>query len=220
METARTHWERIFATRGPEEVSWFQPHLSRSIELIRAAGVDPALPVIDVGGGASTLAGDLLAAGFSDVSVLDVSAQALARNRAGLGKASLGEAGLGKAGLGEAGGLVHWIEADITTWRPERHYGLWHDRAMFHFLREAAAQEAYLAALRAATVAGSVVVIAGFALDGPERCSGLPVVRQDPAALAERLAPVFRAVAEAREEHVTPAGAVQRFVYGVFRREA
>ncbi|MGC8468670.1 MAG: class I SAM-dependent methyltransferase [Acetobacteraceae bacterium] len=204
METTRAHWERIFTTRGPEEVSWFQPHLSRSLELIREAGLDPALPVIDIGGGASTLAGDLLAAGFSDVSVLDVSAQALARNR---------------AGLGEAGGLVHWIEADITAWRPERHYGLWHDRAMFHFLREAAAQEAYLAALRAATVVGSVVVIAGFALDGPERCSGLPVARQDPAALAERLAPLFRAVAEAREEHVTPAGAVQRFVYTVFRRE-
>jgi len=156
-----------------------------------------------VGGGASHLVDELLAAGYSDLTVLDVSAAALRRSQ---------------ERLGAQASKVKWIAADITNWRPERIWRLWHDRAVFHFLTATADQNAYIAALKTATSAGSVIVMSCFALDGPERCSGLPVQRYSPTTLAARLGDEFALVSEAAEQHATPWGSVQSFAYAVLKR--
>jgi 2-polyprenyl-3-methyl-5-hydroxy-6-metoxy-1,4-benzoquinol methylase len=204
MTDSRRHWESVYAEKAATEVSWYQPHAARSLALIRAAAPDRAAPIIDVGGGASTLVDDLLADGYSDLTVLDVSEAALAR---------------AKARLAAKAAKVAWIAADIVTWRPSRTWAVWHDRAVFHFLVETAQQDAYLAALTAATAPGATAILATFALDGPERCSGLPVQRYSAGLLAARLGPAFRLVSEAGERHRTPAGAEQSFVWAVFERK-
>jgi SAM-dependent methyltransferase len=198
----RDHWEQVYRDKGETEVSWHQPRSERSLRLIRATA-GPTDPVIDVGGGASRLVDDLLAAGYEDITVLDISATSLARSR---------------ARLGALADRATWIAADVTAWRPERTWRVWHDRAVFHFLTEIADQDAYVAALARATAPGAMVVIATFAPDGPAMCSGLPVVRWDSAALARRLGDGFRLTGSEREEHVTPWGSVQRFVYTVLER--
>jgi SAM-dependent methyltransferase len=203
MSQAQEHWNRVYGTKAEGEVSWFQPRPERSLALIAAAAPDRSVPVIDVGGGASTLVDELLRAGYGDVSVLDISEAALGRSKARLGAKAEG---------------VAWIVADITDWKPARAFRVWHDRAVFHFLTDAARQAAYIEALRKATAPGSVCIIATFALDGPERCSGLPVQRYSAATLAARLGPEFALAAEEAERHVTPGGAAQSFMYSVFKR--
>jgi SAM-dependent methyltransferase len=203
MTNPRQHWEQVYQTKAPTEVSWFQAKPLLSLELIRTAAPDHAAGIIDVGGGASRLVDELLAEGYADVSVLDVSDAALARSKERLG--SLAEA-------------VDWLVADITAWRPARTWDVWHDRAVFHFLTEPAQQDAYIAVLRQATRSGAAIVIATFALDGPERCSGLVVQRYSPQTLAERLGSAFALVEERSERHVTPGGSIQRFAYAVLRR--
>ena len=141
--------------------------------------------------------------GFGDVTVLDVSGASLAASR---------------QRLGAAAARVHWLEADITAWRPQRRYAVWHDRAVFHFMTTPAQQAAYLAALEAGTSAGALVIVATFALDGPETCSGLPVQRYSAETLAARLGRDFSLVDHAYETHTTPRQAVQRFCFGLFRR--
>lgn len=201
----QSHWQTVYATKDATAVSWYEVEPRRSMDLIGRASADPQGSVIDVGGGASTLVDHLLAAGRRDVAVLDVSAAALARTR---------------ARLGTAAGGVQWIVADITRWRPARTWAIWHDRAVFHFLIEPDDQAAYLAALQAATEPGSRVVLATFAPDGPERCSGLPVVRYDVETLATRLGPAFDLLESAHAVHVTPWGAEQRFTWTLFGRRA
>ncbi|MBS0517281.1 MAG: class I SAM-dependent methyltransferase [Proteobacteria bacterium] len=204
MGSSRGHWEQVYAARRAEAVSWYQPQPAQSLALIEAASPDHAASVIDVGGGASTLVDALLARGFSDLTVLDIAAPALAQ---------------AKARLGKDAGRVAWIAADITAWRPPRTWDIWHDRAVFHFLVERAAQDAYIAALGAATRPGATVVLSTFALDGPEKCSGLPVQRYDAERLAARLGPGFRLAGQAAERHRTPGGAEQSFVYAVLKRQ-
>jgi 2-polyprenyl-3-methyl-5-hydroxy-6-metoxy-1,4-benzoquinol methylase len=197
------HWENVYTTKRENEVSWYQAGPKRSLALITEAAPDKKTAIIDVGGGASTLVRDLSGAGYSDVAVLDISAAALDR---------------AKANLGEASGKIDWIVTDITQWQPPRRWNVWHDRAVFHFLTSVQDQEAYLRALDAGTAANATVVISTFALDGPEKCSGLPVHRYSAATLAARLGPAFRLVKENDEDHRTPGGGVQKFTYAVFRK--
>lgn len=203
MSQAQEHWNRVYGTKAETEVSWFQRRPEKSLKLIEAAAPDRSAPIIDVGGGASRLADELLHVGYADVSVLDISEAALARS---------------KARLGAEAASVSWIVADITQWQPARTWGVWHDRAVFHFLTDSARQTAYIEALKKATAPGSVCIISTFALDGPERCSGLPVERYSAATLASRLGAGFELVAEEAERHVTPGGAFQSFLYSVFKR--
>ena len=199
------HWETVYRTRTPTEVSWYQENPARSLELIHRTGVRRTAPVIDVGGGASRLVDYLLADGFTDIAVLDVSAAALrqARER-----------------LGPAAERITWVEADVTTLVPRRRYQVWHDRAVFHFLTHAQDQQRYVGVLRAALAPHGDVVIATFGLEGPERCSGLPVQRYNATTLAAELGTGFTLMGEEREPHVTPAGTVQQFQYSWFRADA
>lgn len=203
MAATRSHWEGVYSTKSETAVSWYQPRSTRSLSYIMEV-TDQAAPIIDVGGGASTLVDDLLAQGYSDVTVLDIAAVALAKS---------------KARLGDRAKDISWIVADITQWKPQRAYKVWHDRAVFHFLTEAAQQDAYIAALKAGTHVGSTVIIATFALDGPEKCSGLPVQRYSPETLVIRFGPMFTLFDQALELHKTPWASEQHFSYVLLRRE-
>ena len=199
META-AHWEHVYATSSPDAVSWYQPHAALSLELIRRIGAGPATRVIDVGGGASTLVDDLLAHGAGDVTVLDISAAALEVARQRLGAA--------------AARRVHWIAGDITRVQLEpAAYDIWHDRAVFHFLTDPADRAAYVAQVRRAVRLGGHVIVAAFGPEGPEQCSGLPVARYEPGALHAQFGDSFELLDRLTEEHRTPGGAVQQFVY-------
>lgn len=207
MGSSRSHWEEVYAAKAETAVSWYQRHPVRSLQMIVAAAPDRTapvpVPVIDIGGGASTLVDHLLAEGFGDVTVLDIAEAALAKS---------------KARLGAAADKVSWIVADIAHWKPPRQYRVWHDRAVFHFLTDAARQDAYIAALEAATEPGATAILATFALDGPEKCSGLPVQRYSPQTLAARVGRSFKLIDEALETHTTPGGSAQHFSYAVLRR--
>lgn len=196
------HWNNVYASKGEAEVSWYQEMPAVSLELLDLAGADPRSAVIDIGGGLSRLADELLARGYRDVSVLDISGTALAAAR---------------ARLGEAGDAISWIEADIVSWSPDRQYDVWHDRAAFHFLIQPADQAAYAERLRSALRPGGHAIIGTFAPDGPEKCSGLPVARHDAQSLSAILGPAFSLVHTRRHAHVTPAGATQNFQFSVFR---
>ncbi|HSC48039.1 MAG TPA: class I SAM-dependent methyltransferase [Gammaproteobacteria bacterium] len=200
----KQHWEDVYRQKADDAVSWFQVHPDVSLELIRAARLAPADPIIDVGGGASRLVDHLLAAGHTDLTVLDISEAALERAGARLGKAAL---------------KVNWLVADITAWKPRRLYRLWHDRAVFHFLTEPADRAAYRLALDAALAPGGTAIVASFALDGPERCSGLPVQRYSSASLAAELGTGYKLRQSHSEDHVTPQTRIQRFQYSVFERQ-
>lgn len=197
------HWDDVYATRAVDEVSWFQSEPTTSLELIDARDLDRRDGVVDVGGGASTLVDRLLDRGWSDVTVLDVSERALevARQR-----------------LGDRAAQVGWIVADVRRWLPGRTFRLWHDRAVFHFLTSAGDRQAYVRTAADAVEVGGWLVVATFALDGPESCSGLSVRRHDAQTLARALAPAFEAVSSRREVHVTPAGVQQPFTWLVARR--
>jgi SAM-dependent methyltransferase len=197
----QAHWNAAYAAKAETQVSWFQERPVRSLAMI--ANAAPMGSVIDVGGGASRMVDALLDAGRDDVAVLDISQVALDRAR---------------ARLAEKASRVQWLCADITQWKPARTWDVWHDRAVFHFLTDAGAQDAYISVLTAATRPGSIVIISTFALTGPERCSGLPVQRYSPAGLAARLGPGFMLEDEALEVHVTPWGATQDFAYAALRR--
>ena len=206
MDTAQAaeHWDSAY-TEGDRTRSWFQTEPTESLRMFDACGVTSADSVIDVGGGASTLVDALLARGFAELTVLDVSA-------AGLRAA--------QARLGSKADRVCWIEADLLRWYPERRYQVWHDRAVLHFLTAEPDRQRYLNTLGAATVPGALAVFATFAADGPQQCSGLPVARYSAEDLAQLLGEEWATVADDREDHVTPAGVVQPFVWAGFRRMA
>ena len=204
MIDRQAHWEQVYRTRPSHEVSWFQPEPARSLALLAEAGVGPESAIVDVGGGDSTLVDALVARRFRDVTVLDVSAAALARAR---------------ARLGSAGEQVTWLEADVTrVTLPAARFDAWHDRAAFHFLTDPADRARYVAAARDALRPGGTLVVATFAADGPARCSGLDVARYDVDALARAFGDDFVLLRGDREAHHTPAGAEQRFTYAVLRR--
>ena len=198
----RDHWEAVWRERAPETLSWHQDHAERSLALItERVAADAA--IIDVGGGDSPLAGDLLRRGYRAVTVLDISDAAVAQGRRRLG--SLAE-------------QVSWVAAEVTTSRPTRRYQLWHDRAVFHFLTDPSDQQCYAHTAAAAVASGGWLIVAGFASDGPEQCSGLPVQRHTSESLTEAVAPTFTPVEFIPERHPTPAGVAQSFLYATFRR--
>jgi SAM-dependent methyltransferase len=196
------HWNKVYDTKGEDGVSWFQAFPTVTLELLDALGTARDAAIIDLGGGASVVVDHLLARGFTDVSVLDVSKVALDDTR---------------VRLGPAAERVHWLHEDIFDWTPDRRFDLWHDRAVFHFLIEEDERDAYVRLLRSGVAAGGTVVIATFDADGPTHCSGLPVVRFGATDLAEIFAPHFDLVTTRREEHVTPAGLIQPFTWVVLR---
>ena len=199
----KAHWEHVYRDKPPTKVSWYQPHALRSLDLIRRVSPPPSGAIIDVGGGASTLVDDLLDAGYHDLTVLDLSATALAEAR---------------ARLGARAGDVRWIEADILTAPlPRAGYSVWHDRAVFHFLTAPADRARYVRQVRSAVRSGGFVIVATFADDGPTRCSGLEVHRYSPEALHAEFGAPFQLIASEREEHVTPGGGRQAFIYCLCR---
>ena len=192
------HWENVYQSKGPQDVSWFQRRPEISLALISAAGTAKSDGVIDVGGGASPLVDCLLDEGYSRLAVLDISAAALnhARTR-----------------LGPRAETVEWFVNDVTTFNPPHSFGLWHDRAVFHFLTTAEDRRAYLATLRKTLQPGGSIVLSTFASDGPLKCSGLDVMRYDQASMLAELGADFQLQEVRRETHVTPWESEQRFIY-------
>ncbi len=193
------HWDRTYEERGEHDVSWFQQEPTTSLELIDALGVPRDAAVLDVGGGASRLVDHLLARGYTDLTVLDVSHVALDLARARVGDEH-----------------VTWVATDLLRWEPQRSYALWHDRAVFHFLTDDTDRRAYLETLRRAVPDGAVI-IATFAPDGPDTCSGLPVARYGPDELAALLEG-FEVLDHRREVHHTPWDTAQPFTFVAARR--
>ena len=192
----KAHWERIYAEKSPQEVGWYQSEPSLSLRLIRHTGVGPNAAIIDVGGGASVLLDRLHAQGFHRLAVLDISGHALdhARQR-----------------LGRAAAAIEWHETDVTRFDPPQAYAVWHDRAVFHFLTDAQDRRRYVQSLNKALAPGGSVIVAAFALDGPDTCSGLKVVRYDAAGLGAELGAGFKLMETASEMHQTPNGVLQKF---------
>ena len=206
MSARKKHWEQVYASKATTQVSWFQEYPQNSLDLITATGVDKNAYVIDVGGGASTLVDHLLAFGFSNITVLDISATAINSAR---------------ARLGGAADKVNWLEADITEINlPAHHYALWHDRAVFHFLTSPDDRQTYVNTLLNSLAPGGHAIIATFAMNGPQECSGLPTNRYSPDQLVEAFGPAFRLVATRDEVHETPFGTEQKFEYCLLRRLA
>ena len=201
---AKTHWDRVYSRKSTDEVSWYQDHAERSLSLIHRSGIDPSASIIDVGGGASTLVDDLLVEGYRTVTVVDLAGTALEAAR---------------ARLGERASEVQWREADILEAElPVSSYDLWHDRAVFHFLTSPEDRRAYADAVRHALKPGGYLLVATFAEDGPTECSGLPVMRYSPEELQAEFGEGFELVDQEKEQHQTPSGATQSFVYCMFRR--
>jgi len=201
----QAHWENIYATKRESEVSWFEETPAQSLELLELVGARPASAIIDIGGGASRLVDGLLAKGFQNVTVLDLSTAALDAAR---------------ARLGDKADAVKWIVADVTAWRPTETYDIWHDRAAFHFLTSERERRAYVQRLKQALKPGGYVIIGTFALDGPEKCSGLPVSRHSAESLSTLLGADFALIDNRRHQHETPWHALQNFQFSSFRRAA
>jgi SAM-dependent methyltransferase len=199
VDEMKSHWDQVYSTKASDAVSWYQPHASLSLSLIRETGIDLDAPIVDVGGGASTLVDDLLDLGYSALSVLDLSEAAL-------------DAAASR--LGARGDGVRWLEADITrTTFPEASIELWHDRAVFHFLNEADDRAAYVRTLSEAVKPGGHLIIGTFAENGPEKCSGLLVQRYSAQGLYSQFSAAFELVKTTTEAHQTPSGSIQAFVY-------
>jgi 2-polyprenyl-3-methyl-5-hydroxy-6-metoxy-1,4-benzoquinol methylase len=201
----QAHWENVYTTKGEKEVSWFEENPTISLDLILSTGVNLGASIIDIGGGASRLVDALIDRGFEAVTVLDLSNKALAT---------------AKARLGARGAKVRWVVADVTTWEPSEIYDVWHDRAAFHFLTELKDRAAYAERVSRAVRPGGHVIIGTFAPDGPERCSGLQVVRHDAALLSEMLGSGFELMESRPYNHQTPMGSTQRFQFSRFGRSA
>ena len=201
---AAAHWDGAYA-QGDGTPSWSEKHPDMSHRMLDSAGVSAADALIDVGGGASPLTGALLDRGFRDLTVLDISAAGMqhARDR-----------------LGSRADQVHWVTADVLSWHPQRHYQAWHDRAAFHFLTIDEHRQQYLHTLDTATAPAAVAVFGCFAPDGPQHCSGLPVARYSPAQLARQIGTKWLLISQDREEHITPAGAIQPFTWIALRRQS
>ncbi len=200
----KSHWEHIYGTKAPTQVSWYQERARFSLQFIQKTGIRKTDHILDVGGGASTLVDDLRVAGFQHISVLDVSATALQ---------------LARQRLGTRAADVRWIEADITKVDlAEQAYDLWHDRAVFHFLTQPADRQRYVDTVRRAVRVGGHVIVATFAPDGPDHCSGLEVMRYSEDSLHREFGDSFEVMDSTRETHHTPFGTEQKFIYCYCRR--
>lgn len=199
------HWEHIYQTKAPDQVSWYSPHLNASLDLIERASVSREAAVIDIGGGESTLVDDLLGRGYRDITILDISQTAIDANRERLGRGAES---------------VHWLAADITkvALKPSS-FDVWHDRAVFHFLTTPDDRAAYVRRVAQALKPGGHVIIGTFGPEGPVRCSGLDVVRYDATSLHDEFGKRFRMVESLKQLHQTPFGTTQQFLYCYCRLE-
>ena len=201
----KAHWDSVYRTNDPTSVSWFQAEPTLSLDLITTVAPDLDAPIIDIGGGASTLVDGLLRAGYRDLTVLDLARPALA---------------IARQRVGADARRVRWLEANaLTAALPAGHYGVWHDRAVFHFLTDPRDRERYVAQARRAIQPGGYIIVASFATNGPARCSGLDVVRYSPEAMHAEFGAGFTLASSTPEEHHTPGGSVQQFVYCLCRVE-
>lgn len=204
--TTKTHWESVYQTKPADAVSWYAPHLHESLRYVRQASAHKDAAIIDVGGGESTLVDDLLAAGYSDITVLDISATAIevARRR-----------------LGPSAGSVKWLVADIldVALAPAS-YDIWHDRAVYHFLTNDEQRRRYVEQVLRALKPGGFAIVGTFGPEGPETCSGLPVARYSPTQLHGTFGAPFQLLNSSFELHATPSGSRQQFVYCFCRRAA
>lgn len=199
------HWDQIYRTKAPDQVSWYSPHLSASLELIERASVSRTAAIVDIGGGESTLVDDLLARGYQDITVLDLSQAAIDANRERLGREAE---------------RAHWLAADITrTELKVSSFDVWHDRAAFHFLTASNERAAYVRQVAQALRPGGHVIIGTFGPEGPVRCSGLDVLRYDAASLHDEFGKRFRLVESTEQLHHTPFGTTQQFLYCYCRFE-
>jgi hypothetical protein len=197
------HWDGIYATGTSTSRSWYEREPTQSLRLIATAAASPSAAIIDLGAGTSMLVDRLLDTGFTDVTVLDISAHALDEVR---------------RRLGPLASRVTFIRHDVLTWQPERRYDIWHDRVVFHFLSDPAQRSRYVAVAEGAVRAGGALIMATFAQDGPNQCSGLPVARYSADELADAFSAGFEPVHHERERHETPAGTVQPFTWMILRR--
>jgi len=199
------HWDKVYTEKAPDAVSWYAPHLDKSLDLITRTVGSLDAAIIDVGGGESTLIDDLFAHGYRDLSMLDISQAAI---------------DVCKARLGENATQIEWLVRDITTSElPAQRYDVWHDRAVFHFLTEPAQRVAYVRQVIRAMKPGGRVIVATFGPEGPTSCSGLETVRYDSDGLHSEFGERFRLVESAIELHETPFGTTQQFLYCYCRVE-
>lgn len=201
-ETRRAHWQRVYRQKEPTDVSWYQPVPEKSLHLICETGVAKSEPILDVGGGASTLVDNLHADGYTDVTIMDISARALERSR---------------ARLGVTADAMQWIESDVTEFEPRRRYALWHDRAVFHFLTNPRDRDKYIDVVAKALKPGGHLILATFGPEGPERCSGLDIRRYGIEQLQELFGGGFELGGNEIDEHTTPMGSTQQFLYSWWR---
>lgn len=199
----RSHWQNVYSSKGEQQVSWTQADPQPSLGLIEKFARDRGAAIVDIGGGASRLVDALVARGFTAVTVLDLSEAALQS---------------AQARMGEHAASVRWIAADATDWQPPGAFDIWHDRAAFHFLVEPEDRAAYIDRLHAGVKPGGHAIIATFAPDGPEKCSGLPVQRYAPGSLSATIGAEFDLVEHQPHRHLTPWDAEQSFQYSVLRR--
>lgn len=205
MFDKKAHWQNVYQEKSPLDVSWYQKEPKLSLEFIHRTGVSDDEPIIDVGGGASVLVDFLCKDGFSNLSVLDISGNALAD---------------AKKGLGDLAKTINWLESDITEFSPSHKFTLWHDRAVFHFLTDESDRRKYVSALTQALKVGGHLIIAAFAIGGPDKCSGLEIVQYDASKLKAELGEEFELLEERNEIHITPTNKEQKFVYFRFIRKA
>lgn len=199
----KAHWERIYETKAPNTVSWYQAHATKSLQLIDSTGLEKSARIIDIGAGVSTFVDDLLDTGYESVTLLDISAVALQNTRKRLGALE---------------GKVSWIEGDVTNTKlPSKAYDLWHDRAVFHFLTAPSDRHSYVEQLKRTVREGGFAIIATFGPHGPLKCSELDIIRYSPTELEEVLGHGFELVVSEFDEHLTPKGTIQEFTYCLFK---
>ena len=203
--SVQTHWEKIYGEMAPDAVSWYRPHLEMSLELIEHAAPGRSASIIDVGGGESTLVDDLVARGYQNITVLDISQIAI---------------DVTKKRLGSTSENIHWFVGDITSVKLERcSYDVWHDRAVFHFLTAIDARMTYVRQVAKAVKPGGHVIVSTFGPEGPTKCSGLDVVRYDAESLHQEFGVHFHLLGSSTELHRTPFGTMQQFLYCLCRVE-
>lgn len=202
MSSPRQHWQQVYVEQDPTEVSWFEQVPTASLAMIEELDLPRHVPILDLGGGASGLAGELLRRGYSDVTVADISASALER---------------AQTDLGADADKVSWIVADARTHDFGRSFALWHDRALFHFMVDVEDRRQYLEVLARSVEPNGHVIMATFGPQGPNSCSGLPVARYGAKELASVLAPTAEFVSAHIEDHRTPSGNAQQFLYAHFK---
>ena len=205
MTEPKTHWENIYITKSSKDLSWYTPHLAKSLELILGLGLPKDAPIIDVGGGASTLPDDLLVKGFKNITVLDISGEALK---------------VSKDRLGNKASFIQWLEADVTQVSfKANYYDLWHDRAVFHFLTKSEDRKKYIHNLGGTLKSGGYLLMATFGPNGPLKCSGLEIIRYSVDNIKGELGDTFQLEKHSMEAHKTPFDTTQEFLYSLFKKK-